>query len=239
MKNSHLILAAACAFFAGTAGFAQQEAPPDWSDAEVGEMIDAARAHVMRPGEVIEGWNSGGANPEEELRRRGADKYYLLGIEGAEQDVLIVTDRSISDVAPSAWKPLDTYGDAAERPENGSVSFVPMDGGYVVALRSGSRWHGGILCSSPATEAVLYADPASPFASHDHETAIALFRIAMLALEGETVCVRYDGDADRGWRARFLLPDGRALPELNKEETVTRIVPAGPLERLVRGGPID
>ena len=239
MKKSRLILAAACAFFAGTAGFAQEEAPLGSSEAEIREMVEAARAQVMRPGEVIEGWNVGGANPEEEVRRRGTDKYYQLNVEGAVQEVVIVTDRSISDLAPEGWKPVDSYGSAAERPENGSVSFVPIDVRYVVALRAGSRWLGGILCWSPPTEAVLYANPILPPASIDEETAIGLFRIAMLAAERISFCARYDGDAHQGWRARFLLPDGRALPELNKEETVTRIVPAAPLETLVRGVPAD
>ena len=59
-----------------------------------------------------------------------------------------------------------------------------------------------------------------------------MFRMLILALEGQEVCVRSDGDAARGYRSRAFLPDGRLLPELTGE-SVTTIVPAAPIDRLI------
>ena len=58
------------------------------------------RAELLRPGERVEGWDQGGADPDAELRALGADRYYQLsrGVDGT--GVTILTDRPIREFAP-------------------------------------------------------------------------------------------------------------------------------------------
>ena len=47
------------------------------------------------------------------------------------------------------------------------------------------------------------------------------------------VCTRYDADG-AAYRLRAFLPDGRSLPQLDDVGERLRIVPAAPLESLLR-----
>jgi len=49
--------------------------------------------------------------------------------------------------------------------------------------------------------------------------------------------VRMDGTREGGYRSRFFLPDGRTLPELTDNNDLLTIVPAAPVETLVRATP--
>ena len=236
MKTFHLAFACAC--LAASAPVLAQEGPlPAPPGPELDAFVEMMRAEMLKPGEVIEGWNVGGGNPEEEVRRRGADKFYLHVSSGSTESVTILTDRRIAELAPTGWEPVDSYGSPVAYAENPSVSFVPVDADHAMALRAGSRWQDGIQCASTASHAILYSKPGAEPGDNAREMAIGLFRLTLLSLEGQTVCSRYDGDADKGWQTRHLLPDGRALPELNKEETVVKIVPAAPLDTLLKAAP--
>ena len=94
-------------------------------------------------------------------------------------------------------------------------------------------------CGAAPTHAILYERAAGAGSGEDRETMIGTFRTLMLAANGQTVCARYEGDRRQGWRVRFLLPDGRDLPALNQEESRMRIVPAGSIDEMVKGVPME
>ncbi|HEX8669842.1 MAG TPA: hypothetical protein VF727_15860 [Allosphingosinicella sp.] len=226
------------AFSPASAAFTQ-EAPkqPLSGLAELRTLIEQMRADILKPGEVLPGWNVGGADADAELRALGADKHYYLLKDGAKQEVGILTDKRISEFAPARWKVLDTYGSPVSYAENPSVHFSPLGSRYFVGMRSGGWRQNGVDCSKDVTHAMLFEDPDLPPGKEDAAAAIGLFRIALLALEGQTICARADGDAKQGWRIKHLLPDGRSLPELDDKETVMTIVPAAPVESLVKAAP--
>jgi hypothetical protein len=220
------------------AAFTREEAKQPVSGiAELRNLVEQMRADILKPGAVLPGWNVGGADADAELRALGADKHYYLLKEGAKQEVGILTEKRITDFAPSRWKVLDTYGSPIRYAENPSVHFSPLGSRYFIGMRSGGWRENGVDCSKDVTHAILFEDPGLPAGKDDAGTAIGLFRIALLALEGQTICAKAEGNSKEGWRIRHLLPDGRSLPELDETETVMTIVPAGPVENLVKAAP--
>jgi hypothetical protein len=213
----------------------EAKAPSGPQDIRV--VIEQMRAAILRPGDTLEGWQTGGVNPDEALLSKGADKFFFLLKEGEQQEVSILTSRRIDDFAPARWRAIDSYGSPVAYAEDPALHFSPISSRYFVATRGTGAWQQGISCSKGVTHAILYEDPEAPVDKVDAQAAIGLFRIVLLALEGQTVCARYEGDVEQGWKPHYLLPDGRSLPELNKEESRITIVPAAPVETLVRAAP--
>ena len=91
-------------------------------------------------------------------------------------------------------------------------------------------------CFRDLSHALLYEVPGAPEIPEDAVMPM-FFRMIILAMDSQTVCARMDGDRERGWRARFFLPDGRALPALTDANDLLTIVPAAPVETLVRANP--
>lgn len=194
-------------------------------------MVAAMRSTLLRPGERVPGWNVGGADPDSDLRARGADRHYLLS-SGADGDsVSILTSRPIAELAPADWRAVDSYGSSATPLAAPQVDFAALSPRYVLAVRAQFERRGGVDCTQGITNALLYEVPDAP-AAEDDETVPLLFRALILALEGQELCVRSDGDPARGYRSRVFLPDGRPLPEMSDDD-VTTIVPAAPVDRLV------
>ena len=213
--------------------------PPSGDDAAL-EQFRAAiadlRAAMLRPGERVAGWDRGGADPDAELRALGADRFYFLNRGDDGDGVTILTDRPIADFAPSGWRVVDSYGSAGERLETPQVDFLPISERYVMATRLHSWRQNDAGCIRNLSHALLYEIPGAP-ARTDDEMVPMMFRMMILAVEDQTVCVRNEGNRAQGWRSRFFLPDGRELPELNDADHLITIVPAAPVERLVRAAP--
>jgi len=189
------------------------------------------RERMLRPGERVEDWDRGGANPDADLRAAGADDHYFLNSGDDGVSVGILTARPLADFAPAGWRVVDSYGSAAVRLPSPQLDFVPLSARYVFASRGQFRRRGDIDCTPGITNALLYEVPGAAAGAQDEAIPI-MFRLLILALEGQEVCVRSDGDAARGYRSRAFLPDGRLLPELTGE-SVTTIVPAAPIDRLI------
>ena len=200
-------------------------------------MIEQLRADVLRPGETIEGWNVGGADPEAALRAKGAERFYFLESEGEDRNVVILSDGRITDFAPPRWRVVDSYGSPVAYAEKPTIGFTGLDGRYFIGLRQDGFRENDIDCSRKTTHALLFEDPEASAGEVDAESAVGMFRLALLAMEGQTICARSEGDADKGWAVRYLLPDGRALPVMNEPPTHLSIVPAAPVDTLVRSAP--
>lgn len=234
MTRTWIPIAAAAAFVCAPVMAAQT--PTQAQPAELKTLVDTARAELLKPGPVVAGWNVGGADPNAELALRGADKHYFLEEhEDGDADVSIPTTRRIDALAPAAWRAIDSFGSPIDYVERPTVSFSPVGTRYAIGARSGEWRENGVDCGKGPSHAILYERPEGPKEDLGRDEAIMLFRITMLAIDGQTVCVRHEGNARDGWRSRLMLRDGRDLPELNKGSSRLRIVPAAPLETLVKG----
>lgn len=240
-----LILLAAAALLALPAPVPAQlpeppEPPEPPADAQAQDLLAALReavttmrAEMFAPGPAVPGWNQGGADPDADLRRAGAEDHVFLITSGDGPSVVLLTSRSIAAVAPAGWRAVDSYGSSAEALSDPFVQFLALTPRYVLALRANSRRIASVDCSDPVTNAILYEVPDAPASPRDEDMPI-FFRIALLAAEEQVVCSRYDR-VDGGYRVRAFLPDGRSLPRLDDEQERIAIVPAAPIESLLKG----
>jgi hypothetical protein len=230
----HLLPFLAALLLAAAPAAAQELDPdltPDATVAELQQMVDQTRAQMLRPGERVAGWDRGGADPDRDLRARGAERHYMLTSHGSGQSVGILTRRPIAELAPSSWTVVDSFGTAATPLDHPQVDFQPLSARYVVATRTQFTRRGDVDCTSGIANALLY-DRGEGEASMEDASVILTFRILILALEGQEICVRSEGSEAQGYTSRLFLPDGRLLPGLG-DDGVTRIVDAAPLDRLV------
>lgn len=227
-------LIAAALLLAGASAAPAQEQFGEW-DMTVEQMQQAVqrlREEMFQPGERVSGWDRGGANPDADLRAAGADSHFMRS-RGANGDgIIILTDRAIASFAPSAWRVADTYGSASTAVDNGFVQFEALSPRYVIGMRGGSERRRDTDCTDGIVNATLYERPDVPHSDADDSIRL-IFRLVLLAAEGQTVCTRYEGNAREGYRGLAFLPDGRSLPRLNDDHDLNTIIPAGPIEQLV------
>jgi hypothetical protein len=242
MRNAPVFVAVAAliaplAMASATPVLSEQEGPAG----EIGldefrDAIAELRALMLRPGERVEGWDRGGANPDADLRARGADSHYFLSRGRDGTSVHILTSRPIADFASAAWRPVDSYGAASAELSSPQLDFFALSARYVMATRSQFHRVRDVDCQDNLSHALLYEVPGAPESPGDEELPI-LFRMTILALEDQRICVRTDGDAERGYRSRMFLPDGRSLPELDDPGGLMTIVPAAPVDQLIEPPP--
>ena len=240
MKAVFFALAAGLLAFSSSPAAAkpstEQAEPAD--DAEVLAQLRAAvagmREELYRPGPLVPGWNVGGADPDSDLRAAGADRhYFLLRANDEPGDVIILTDRRITDFAPASWRIADSYGSATDAVAQPFVQFSHISPRFVIASRSNGFRRDNVDCSDRVGHALLYELPGETM-SEDDEMAPMMFRLGLLAMEGVVTCTRYEGNRAQGWTTRALLPDGRSLPALEGRNPRLTIVPAAPLDQLMR-----
>ena len=212
---------------------AEAEAPdPAEALAQLRAAVEAMRTEMFRPGERVEGWDVGGADPDSELLALGADRHFFVIRSDLGHSVIILTDRRIAGFAPADWRIVDSYGSAVDAVDRPFLQFSWLSPRYVIATRSNGFRRNAVDCTDRTSHALLYQVPGDEMTEEDEEVPI-LFRLGMLASEDQTFCTRYDGDRARGWRMRAFLPDGRTLPALDRPQDLLTIVPAAPLETLM------
>ena len=192
----------------------------------------------MRPGERPRGLGPGRRRSRRELRALGADRYfYQLNRDRRRRPASpsSPTGRSAISRRP-AWRVVDSYGEAGEALDHPQVDFLPFSERYVIASRSTSFRRNDAGCFRSISHALLFEVPGAPASAEDANVPM-LFRMLILAMDGQTICVRMDGDREHGYRSRYFLPDGRALPVLTDANDLLTIVPAAPLETLVHANP--
>src|SRR5688572_27465038 len=143
---------------------------PVTSDRDVEDAIRSLREMLFKPGELVEKWDVGGADPKGDLRAMGADKYYLLesGPEGS-MSIGILSSRAIADFAPPAWRVVETYGSPDTPVENPSVAFAHLTARYVIAGRGNNRRVKDVDCSDKVGHALLYEVPGAPESPEDKD----------------------------------------------------------------------
>lgn len=233
MKRVPWLVALALAAAAPAAAQVGGEQDLQIADVEVlRQAVEELRAAMLRPGERVAGWDRGGVDIDGELRARGAERFYFLNRDSQGASVGIITPRPMADFAPPAWRVVDSYGTLDEPLPSPQLDFVYLSPRYVMATRTQFRRRRDVDCTAGISGALLYEVPGAP-ASPDDDALPIMFRLAILALEGQEFCVRTDGGPDLGYRSRVFTPDGVELPELSDPTGVTTIVPAAPLERLM------
>jgi hypothetical protein len=202
--------------------------------AQIRAAVEALRQEIFRPGPAIPGWNVGGADPDAELTAAGADRHYLLlRTDEGDRSVVILSDRRIADFAPAAWRVVDSYGSAVDAVDRPFLQFSFVSPRYVLATRANGFRRDNVDCTDRISHALLYELPGETMTADD-EMAPIMFRLGLLAMEGVTTCTRYEGSRAEGWSARPLLPDGRSLPALEEPAERVSIVPAAPIDELMR-----
>ena len=176
MRNMPFLLAAL--LLAPVPAAAQEQSALDEFRAAVAQM----RSELLQPGERVEGWDRGGADPDAELRALGAERYYFLNRDGGATGVTILTDRPIADFAPAEWRIVDSYGTAGEALETPQLDFMPYSERYVVAARATSWKQNDAGCWRNISHALLYEIPGAP-AREDDEIVPLMFRMTILARE--------------------------------------------------------
>ena len=205
---------------------------PEGGFADLQAMVTQLRTLYYTPGEFVPGWDRGGADPDAALRAAGADSHYFAVDGDSGRSIGILTDRPLTAFAPAGWRVVDTFGAAATRLDNPSLLFQQLSNRYAVGIRANGRRVRDADCVDPVANATLYEIPGAPPSEGDDMIPV-LFRVIILAGEGQVVCGRSEGDARNGWRIRSFTQDGHRLPELDEEAERLIIVPAAPIERLV------
>ena len=219
-----------------------QAAPAEkpFSDADSEKAIRQLRDLMFPAGERVEDWDVGGADPEAAVRAMGADKYYLLETDASDGTsiVTILTARPISEIAPSGWRVVKSYGAVDTPLDNPSVAFGYLTPRFVLAGRGNGIRTRDADCSNTIGHAILYEVPGAPEAPEDRDIP-DLFDGLMLAIDGQTLCARFDGDPKKGFSARYFLPDGRLLlnPDRSVPASRVEIVPAAPIDTLIKPPP--
>ncbi|HYI49587.1 MAG TPA: hypothetical protein VEX35_14105 [Allosphingosinicella sp.] len=210
---------------------------PEAAFADLRAMVDQMRTRYYTRGELVAGWDQGGADPERDLRAAGAETHYFSIVDRTGRSVGILTRRPLADFAPAGWRVVDTYGSSATRLDNPSIAFEMLSHRYAVGLRANGRRQRDADCTDPIANATLYEIPGAPAREGD-EMIPVLFRVVLLSAEGQVVCSRAEGSARTGYRSRAFTPDGYRLPAFDENEEVIRIVPAAPIDRLVAFVPV-
>lgn len=235
MRRVRLFIAGLLLTAAPATAWAQTNGEQDLQIADVDVLrraVDEIRTNLLRRGERVSGWDRGGDNPDAELRARGTERFYFLNrSDDGGVSVGIITDRTFSDFAPASWQVVDSYGSTREALPSPQLDFIPVSARYVIATRTQFTRRGDVDCTPGTSSALLYEVPDAPRMPTD-ESIPMMFRLINLAMEGQEVCVRSEGDGTRGYRSQIFLPDGTALPELT-DEGLTTIVPAAPIDRLI------
>ncbi|HTU10471.1 MAG TPA: hypothetical protein VMG08_06175 [Allosphingosinicella sp.] len=233
MRNILSLLLASLVLLAPAAAPAQPDlGNPEGGFADLQAMVENLRTLYYTPGEQVPGWDQGGADPDADLRAAGADRHYFAVEGDSGRSIGILTQRPLTAFAPAGWRVVDTFGASATRLDNPSLLFQMLSNRYAIGIRANGRRVRDADCIDPIANATLYEIPGAAPTEGDDMMPI-LFRVIILAGDGQVVCGRSEGDARRGWRIRSFTPDGHRLPELDDADERMTIVPAGPIERLV------
>jgi hypothetical protein len=210
---------------------------PEGGFADLQAMVGQMRSRYYTPGEHVPGWDRGGADPNAALRAAGADSHYFAIADGNGRSVGILSSRPLSAFVPAGWRVIDTYGSSATRLDYPEIGFEMLSHRYVVGLRANGRRARDADCTDPIANATLYEIPGAP--AHEGDDMIPiLFRVVLLAADGQIVCSRWEGNARTGWRSSSFTPDGHRLPALDEDFETFRIVPAAPIDRLLAFVPV-
>lgn len=233
-KFGLLILSFAAIAGAPLAAQTEDEPDPALSPDLSGVRAAAAqlRTELMQPGEFVPDWNAGGADPFGDLREMGAETHYLFSRTDDDDSIVIATDRAIVDFAPDDWVVVDSYRFHDRALTGAVIEFIPLSHRFVFGARSAPRRVGDAHCWDNLDHALLFYRPGAVGSPADDD-AWEDFRVAILALEDQPLCIRYEGRRDEAYTSQTFTPDGRRLPRLDSPGEEAWIVEARPIDNYV------
>lgn len=197
--------------------------------------IDAVLAPMVQeffePGEPVPGWREAGIDILAELgARKGGLPENLLRDEGSE--IL-----SVSDLSGKAAPDLAGFSSLALRaPPPGKIderTFISFAPGVWLEDVTQRTMRGNAMCYSGLSGLTLHSKV--PITEQTMDELIPAFIVVSMIdrLAARELCVVYERDRE-GFRTRSFLPDGRSLPKLDADSTLSMILPASDLSAFMR-----
>lgn len=199
--------------------------------------MDAAMAELMRPGPRQDGWDKGGVDIYglAESAPGGTAANYLLEVDReGERSVVIIHAEDPGRHIPERWKSLLHAGSSKEPAGAHVLTFARIDGPFYLAGWENFRRVGDAFCSLGNIGGELYESADQAIETELPRAMIpAIFLATAKRLEEQPMCWRYDRDGD-GFKVTYFLEDGRTLPGLNEYKERVTLVPAGPIDQLLK-----
>lgn len=201
------------------------------ASAELDEVIAPIIDSLLEPGETVPDWQKSGIDIRAEI---GAREGGLAGnlLHDLDGEVPSVTDLS-GAAAPSL--PGFTSLRVRAAPPGGAneKSFATFAPGIWLATESQHTRRGNAFCYKGLNGISIYS--REPLTTWDEETTYltAVMVATFDRIAAREFCVTYHREGD-GFAARSFLPDGRRLPQMDAEGTLSRIMPAAELSAFIR-----
>jgi hypothetical protein len=204
---------------------------------EAQAILDTAMAQLMRPGPRRADWNRGGVDLHSVAQAApgGEARNFILSTDkDGDRTVMISGATDATRFVPADWKPVYRAGSGVSSGEPIDVTFGRLDGQSYFAGMQARKRVGDAYCSTGGMMGVLYTDP-KPVADSQlpKGAAEALFAMMIKRFEKQTICWRYDPDGD-GYLVSHYLEDGQSLPALDEAGYRVRLVPAAPVDQLLK-----
>ena len=228
-----VVLSAAIGF--ATPAVGQDQPLPSDLKAAIMDAVGTAEAKIFQPGPMVAEWNKGGVDLKAAVAAKpgGLARNYLLAVDNeGEPTVTIYSSGPVSGFIPPSWKRIIGIGDIDGGGSDGFLEFANLDGGYYVVARGLSRRVGDADCSSSPIGAGLYLAPDNA-ETMPREVATAIFEATAAMVSKHTVCETYKASA-AGYSVRYFLEDGRSLPAMDEDQDQISIVPAQPVDQLLK-----
>jgi len=200
----------------------------------IDKSMDEAFSEMMKPGPVEPGWSKGGVDIDAAIRGKpgGAAKNYLLTIDkDGDRTLEIYAPDPVQGFVPVEWRLVSQTGSVEAVVTNSILGFGSFDKRYHYVIRTRGSRVGDTFCDD-LVGAQLYEDPTKS-ADMPAEVALGIFNFMARRTSGMTICTKYEGKGP-DYSYRYYLTDGRSLPGLNEEGSVSSVVPAAPVIELLK-----
>jgi hypothetical protein len=114
-----------------------------------------------------------------------------------------------------------------------NITAAIVDGQAIFTSWGSQRRVGKAFCSTGELGGLQLRDPRLPAGEFPDEVADLMLEGMHRRVGAMTICWRYDREGE-AYRVRYFLPDGRTLPRFDADDERVRIVPAAPLDRLLK-----
>lgn len=213
---------------------------PQLSEEQLKAVIQGAladtEAKLFRPGDKVEGWNKGGIDLRGAMASKpgGLAGNFLVDVgKDGEVGVVVYTAAPVETFVPKDWKRLWRFGDINAAMPDSFLEFGHVDGPYYYVVRGSSKRVGDAFCGSGPNAGEIYETPGKAKGETPAGIVLLMFEAALNMTAKYTVCEKYEPSGN-AFAVRHFLEDGRSLPGMDEQGDELSIVPALPVDRLLR-----